>query len=136
MLQQQEQQPRSMKMVLVGDGGVGKTTFIRRHVTGEFERKYIPTIGVEMAQLSFETTHGTVIYNIWDTVGQERFGGLCEDYHVEANCAIIVFDVSSPAFIEMSRRGTRTSRACARISRLCLLGTRLTSVTGKFQRKE
>ncbi len=29
------------KLVLVGDGGVGKTTFVKRHVTGEFEKKYI-----------------------------------------------------------------------------------------------
>jgi len=30
-------------MVLVGDGGVGKTTFVKRHLTGEFEKKYIAT---------------------------------------------------------------------------------------------
>jgi len=29
------------KLVLIGDGGVGKTTFIRRHITGEFEKKYV-----------------------------------------------------------------------------------------------
>jgi GTP-binding nuclear protein Ran len=92
-----QQQPEPMKMVMVGDGGVGKTTFVRRHKTGEFERKYIPTIGVEVSQLCFETTQGTLIYNIWDTAGQERFGGLREGYYLEADCAIIMFDVSSPA---------------------------------------
>ena len=34
------------KLVLVGDGGVGKTTFVKRHLTGEFEKKYIATLGV------------------------------------------------------------------------------------------
>ncbi|KAH0785257.1 GTP-binding nuclear protein Ran [Histomonas meleagridis] len=84
------------KLVLVGDGGVGKTTFVKRHQTGEFEKKYIPTLGVQVSQLSFQTTHGVLTYNIWDTAGQERFGGLREGYYLEANCAIIMFDVTSP----------------------------------------
>ena len=36
------------KLLLVGDGGVGKTTFVRRHLTGEFEKKYVATVGVEV----------------------------------------------------------------------------------------
>ena len=33
----------TFKLVLVGDGGVGKTTFVKRHLTGEFEKKYVGT---------------------------------------------------------------------------------------------
>jgi GTP-binding nuclear protein Ran len=85
------------KLVLVGDGGVGKTAFVKRHQTGEFEKKYIPTMGVSVSELSFETTHGRLTYSIWDTAGQERFGGLREGYYLEAQCAIIFFDVTSAA---------------------------------------
>lgn len=38
------------KLILVGDGGVGKTTFVKRHVTGEFEKKYVGTITDETRQ--------------------------------------------------------------------------------------
>jgi GTP-binding nuclear protein Ran len=85
------------KLVLVGDGGVGKTTFVKRHQTGEFEKKYIPTMGVQVSQLTFQTTLGPLTYNIWDTAGQERFGGLREGYYLEAQCAIVMFDVTSAA---------------------------------------
>lgn len=85
------------KLVFVGDGGVGKTTFVRRHQTGEFEKKYIPTLGVQVSQLTFQTTQGLVLFNIWDTAGQERFGGLREGYYLEAHCAVIMFDVTSPS---------------------------------------
>jgi GTP-binding nuclear protein Ran len=43
LLGQAQQVLAEFKMVLVGDGGVGKTTFVKRHLTGEFEKKYIAT---------------------------------------------------------------------------------------------
>merc|ERR1712153_211144 len=59
------------KLVLVGDGGVGKTTFVKRHLTGEFEKKYIATLGVEVHPMPFFTSKGQIKFNVWDTAGQE-----------------------------------------------------------------
>jgi GTP-binding nuclear protein Ran len=64
------------KLILVGDGGVGKTTFVKRHLTGEFEKKYVATLGVEVHPLAFHTNRGPIKFNVWDTAGQEKFGGL------------------------------------------------------------
>lgn len=84
-----------VKCVLVGDGGVGKTTFVKRHLTGEFERRYIPTLGVEVRTLEFNTNCGRIKFDVWDTAGQEKFGGLRDGYYIAAQCAIIMFDVTS-----------------------------------------
>lgn len=59
------------KLILVGDGGVGKTTFVKRHLTGEFEKKYVATLGVEVHPLGFHTNRGPIKFNVWDTAGQE-----------------------------------------------------------------
>ncbi|CAF0940956.1 unnamed protein product [Rotaria sordida] len=83
------------KLVLVGDGGVGKTTFVKRHMTGEFEKRYDATIGVEVRSLPFHTNLGKIIFNVWDTAGQEKFGGLRDGYYIGGQCAIIMFDVTS-----------------------------------------
>merc|ERR1712054_10550 len=83
------------KLVLVGDGGVGKTTLVKRHLTGEFEKKYIPTLGVEVHPLKFTTNCGPLVFNVWDTAGQEKFGGLRDGYYIQGQCAIIMFDVTS-----------------------------------------
>lgn len=82
-------------MILVGDGGVGKTTFVKRHLTGEFEKKYIATIGVEVHPLRFSTNFGVICFNCWDTAGQEKFGGLRDGYYINGQCALIMFDVTS-----------------------------------------
>mmetsp|Transcript_49093 Transcript_49093/g.88779 ORF Transcript_49093/g.88779 Transcript_49093/m.88779 type:complete len:255 (+) Transcript_49093:59-823(+) len=83
------------KLVLVGDGGAGKTTLCKRHLTGEFNSKYIPTLGVEVHRLRFATNCGEVIFNVWDTAGQEKFGGLRDGYYVKGECGIVMFDVTS-----------------------------------------
>jgi len=71
-----QQQIPKFKLLLVGDGGVGKTTFVKRHKTGEFEKKYVATMGVEVHPIPFHTNLGPIIFNCWDTAGQEKLGGL------------------------------------------------------------
>ncbi|XP_060209739.1 GTP-binding nuclear protein Ran2-like [Lycium barbarum] len=85
----------SFKLVIVGDGGTGKTTFVKRHLTGEFEKKYNSTIGVEVHPLDFFTNCGKIRFDCWDTVGQEKLGCLRDGYYIDARCAIIMFDVTA-----------------------------------------
>lgn len=54
------------KIVLIGEGGSGKSTFIKRHLTGRFNNIYLPTLGVEVFPLGN--------YVVWDTSGQDKFG--------------------------------------------------------------
>jgi len=85
----------TFKLILVGDGSTGKTTFVKRHITGEFEKRYIATLGVEVSMLPFQTNRGPIRYNVWDTAGQEMFGGLRDAYYIQGQCAIIMFDLTS-----------------------------------------
>jgi GTP-binding nuclear protein Ran len=113
------------KLVLIGDGGVGKTTFVKRHRTGEFEKKYVPTSGVEVSQLIIHTNRGSILFNIWDTAGQERFGGLREGYYLESQSAIIMFDVTSPGTLKSVNTWHRDlTRVCPNIP-IVLVGNKI-----------
>ncbi|KAK0703274.1 GTP-binding nuclear protein [Lasiosphaeria miniovina] len=85
----------TFKLVLVGDRGIGKTTFVKRHLTGEFEKEYIATLGVEVYPLDFTTNFGKIRFDVWDTAGQEKFGGLHDGYYINGQCGIVMFDVTS-----------------------------------------
>ena len=64
------------KLILVGDGGVGKTTYINRLYTGEFRKQYIATMGVDTTPLGFHANKGNIVFNICDFAGQEKYGDL------------------------------------------------------------
>merc|ERR1712232_100012 len=86
---------REFKLVLIGDNGVGKSTFIRRHIEGEKMKKYIPTIGAEVLPLNFQTNFGEITFNCWDIAGGEKIGGLRDGFFAQSDCGIIMFDVTS-----------------------------------------
>ena len=78
------------KIMLVGDGGVGKTAFIRRYITGNFEKKYEPTDETEVVPVHFETSKGHIIFDVLDTSGIQP-----NDYFKEVQAAIIMFSLTS-----------------------------------------
>jgi GTP-binding nuclear protein Ran len=83
------------KIIIIADGGVGKTTFINHHKNIMFDPRYEPTKGYVIHPLSFNTNYGEITFNVWDTAGQERFNHFFENYYNQACGAIVLFDTSS-----------------------------------------
>jgi GTP-binding nuclear protein Ran len=86
---------KTFKCVFVGDGGVGKTAYRTQLIHSRFVAKYVATLGVEVDQLFVNVRGNTIRFNIWDTAGQEKFGGLRDGYYIQADCAIVFFDLGS-----------------------------------------
>lgn len=92
------QTQKTYKIILVGDGGVGKTSFIRRYIDiGEtFERGYIATLGVEVYHTTYIHPDGQIThFTVWDTTGQEKYGGLADAYYLQADACLFIYDRTS-----------------------------------------
>ncbi|CAF4194705.1 unnamed protein product [Rotaria sordida] len=85
-----------VKLILIGNGGVGKTTFVKRHITGELKMKYASRLPVSVHPLNFYTNLGEIIFNVWNAAGLEKLGRVHDGYYIGGQCAIIMFDVTSP----------------------------------------
>lgn len=83
------------KLILLGDGGVGKSNFISRFFEQSFERSYNPTTEAMIHTLVLYTNRGPIKLNVWDTVGQEKGGSLWDKYYIQADSAILMFDLTS-----------------------------------------
>ncbi len=81
----------SIKIVLIGDSGVGKTTLVNRYVMDTFDPFEPPTLsgGFRTKEVVFEELKTKVSLQIWDTAGQERFKALVENYYKNAQFAIV-----------------------------------------------
>ncbi|KAG2385762.1 hypothetical protein C9374_002911 [Naegleria lovaniensis] len=107
-----------VKLLLVGDGAVGKSLFVSRLRNIQFNTiEYKPTMGVEVFDLDFETiAHGPIRVSIWDTAGQEKFGGLRDGYYISGQCALIMYDMKYPQSLNSVPHWHRDiSRVCANI---------------------
>ena len=87
--------PKPYKVVFLGDGGVGKTALLKRHIENRFEKVYYPTLGAEVYPILFNTNYGPIVLNIWDTAGQEKYSGLREGYLIGASQAVIFYSADS-----------------------------------------
>lgn len=84
------------KGVLVGDAGTGMTTFVKCHLTGDFEDQYIATQGVARHPLVFHTNRCPVSFNVWDTADKEKLRGPRDGYFILGQDITILLDVTSP----------------------------------------
>ncbi|KAL4451772.1 hypothetical protein ABPG75_007434 [Micractinium tetrahymenae] len=83
-----------LKVVLIGDSGVGKTNCLSRFCRNEFLSNSKPTIGVEFATKQLTIEGDLVKCQIWDTAGQERYRAITNAYYRGAVGALLVYDVT------------------------------------------
>nr|XP_029726422.1 uncharacterized protein LOC109423340 isoform X1 [Aedes albopictus] len=93
-----EKREHLYKILVIGELGTGKTSFIKRYVHQFFSQNYRATIGVDFALKVLNWDQNTIIrLQLWDIAGQERFGNMTRVYYKEAVGAFIVFDVTRSA---------------------------------------
>ena len=83
-----------VKIMIIGDSAVGKTSLMVRYIEKKFDHRYKVTIGADFLTKEVEIDGQAVTLQIWDTAGQERFQSLGSAFYRGADACILVFDVT------------------------------------------
>uniref|UniRef100_A0A914E7E0 Ras-related protein Rab-7a n=1 Tax=Acrobeloides nanus TaxID=290746 RepID=A0A914E7E0_9BILA len=85
-----------LKVIILGDMGVGKTSLMNQYVKKQFSHQYKATIGADFLAKDIMIDDRLVTMQIWDTAGQERFHSLGATFYRGADCCVLVYDVTDP----------------------------------------
>ncbi|KAH8549544.1 ras family-domain-containing protein [Umbelopsis sp. PMI_123] len=85
-----------LKVIILGDSGVGKTSLMNQYVNKKFSTQYKATIGADFLTKEVMVDDKLVTMQIWDTAGQERFQSLGVAFYRGADCCVLVYDVNTP----------------------------------------
>ena len=84
-----------IKVVLVGNSAVGKSSLMMRFADDEFKESYVNTIGVDFRFRTINVDGARVKIQIWDTAGQEKFRTITSTYYKGSDAVILVYDVTN-----------------------------------------
>ncbi|KAK9071288.1 hypothetical protein SSX86_009856 [Deinandra increscens subsp. villosa] len=83
-----------LKVIILGDSGVGKTSLMNQYVNRKFSNQYKATIGADFLTKEIQFEDRIFTLQIWDTAGQERFQSLGVAFYRGADCCVLVHDVN------------------------------------------
>ena len=85
----------TLKVVLVGDSGVGKTCIIQRYVNNDYNEnnESTSTSTYTYKTLEYKEFNKTISFDIWDTAGQELYRALAKNFYLNASIGILVYDI-------------------------------------------
>jgi small GTP-binding protein len=91
MSERDERKDFVFKITVIGDGGVGKTSLIKKYTKGSFKKEYIKTLGAQFSKYDEKIGNSAVKLFFWDIAGQSEFSFMRPTFYKGSKAAIIVF---------------------------------------------
>ncbi|KND03859.1 small GTP-binding protein domain [Spizellomyces punctatus DAOM BR117] len=107
-----------VKILVIGNGSVGKSSMIRRFCKGAYNENYKKTIGVEYLEKEVEIDgYGDVRLMLWDTAGQEEFDEITREYYKDTDAVVLAFSTDDrPSFETVKSWCSKIKTICADVS--------------------
>ena len=88
-------EPEGIKITLIGNSGVGKTSIINQYIDQTFDEANAATIGANYSEKVITKNNKEYELNIWDTAGQEKFHSVGKHFYKDAYIVCLVYDITS-----------------------------------------
>ncbi|KAG0147191.1 hypothetical protein CROQUDRAFT_656477 [Cronartium quercuum f. sp. fusiforme G11] len=98
-----DSRPVQVKLVLLGEAAVGKSSVVLRFVQNDFQENKEPTIGAAFLTQKCRLEDKVIKFEIWDTAGQERFHSLAPMYYRNAQAAVVAYDVTKSTSLDKAK---------------------------------
>jgi Ras-related protein Rab-21 len=98
------------KVVLLGEGRVGKTSILLRYTKGEYNDRQVSTLQASYLDKKIMVGATTAQLSVWDTAGQERFHALGPIYYRDADGALLVYDITDAESFNKVRKWVKELR--------------------------
>ena len=93
-------EPEGIKITLIGNSGVGKTSIINQYIDQTFDEANAATIGANYSEKTITKNNKEYELNIWDTAGQEKFHSVGKHFYKDAYIVCLVYDITSQDSLE------------------------------------
>lgn len=113
-----------VKVGLIGDAQIGKTSLMVRYCDGSFDEDYVQTLGVNFLEKTIAIRNTQLTFSIWDLGGQREFINMLPIVCSDAAAIIFMFDLTRKATLNSIRNWYRQARGFNRIAVPLLVGTK------------
>ena len=83
-----------LKLLLLGDSSVGKTSILLKYISNKFDESSISTVGVDYMDKIIDYNKFKITLQIWDTSGEEKFRSITKNFYRNADGLLVVFDLT------------------------------------------
>lgn len=118
----EQPQKALIKVALLGDGGVGKTSLMARYIEGAFDRTQLPTQGINFMERTVSLGDEEVVFSIWDVGGHGDSESMLPLVCNDATAVLLLFDLARPDTLDSVREWHRRARALNKYALPFLVG--------------
>lgn len=121
-----------VKLLMIGDSGVGKSCLLSRYTGDSFNESFIATIGIDFKIKYIDISDKKVKLQIWDTAGQERFRTITNAYYRGAMGVVLVYDCTMQSSFENVRNWMESIKSNSPSNvKVCLVGNKSDIVSAR-----
>ncbi|ODN97241.1 septum-promoting GTP-binding protein 1 [Cryptococcus wingfieldii CBS 7118] len=124
-----------LKVGMVGDSQIGKTSLMVKYVEGSFDEDYIQTLGVNFMEKTISIRNTEITFSIWDLGGQREFVSMLPLVSNDAVAILFMFDLTRKATLNSVKEWYRQARGFNKTAIPVLIGTKYDQFAG-FPREE